>query len=51
VLEFKRERTLRIIGSVFYAIRDWSTEREINRSVQSIVSNQTIKTVQKKFFG
>ena len=50
-VEIERETRLRILGKIFYALRDWQTDREINRSVQSILQSQTIKTTQKKFFS
>lgn len=50
-MEIERETRLRILGKIFYALRDWQTDREINRSVQSILQSQTIKTTQKKFFS
>ena len=36
-VEIDREARLRQLGKVFYALRDWQTDREINRSVSSIL--------------
>jgi hypothetical protein len=50
-VEIQREFRLRQMGKVFYALRDWQTDREINRSVQSILQSQTVKTLQRKFYS